>query len=169
MNVELAKVSTWFKVNKLSLNVDKTKWLLFHPPSKRQLLPRTLPNLLIENIHIKREHATKFFVVFIDENLSWTQHIDLECTKISKSIGTLYRSRSIWSKRCLKQLSFSFIHNYVNYANIAWASTSKSKLERLCRCQKHAACVCVCARVCVCACVCLFPSTVKASPDWTKQ
>ena len=31
MNVELENVSTWFKSNKLSLNVDKTKWSLFHP------------------------------------------------------------------------------------------------------------------------------------------
>ena len=29
MNVELPNVSTWFKLNKVSLNVDKTKWLLF--------------------------------------------------------------------------------------------------------------------------------------------
>ena len=60
INVELANVSTWFKSKKLSLNVDKTKWLLFHPLSKRQLLPQTLLNLLIENIHIKREHVIKF-------------------------------------------------------------------------------------------------------------
>ena len=33
----------------------------------------------------------------------------------------------------------SFIHSYVNYANIAQASTSKSKLERLYGCQKHTA------------------------------
>ena len=31
INMELDNVSTWFKSNKLSLNVDKTKWLLFHP------------------------------------------------------------------------------------------------------------------------------------------
>ena len=30
-----------------------------------------------------------------------------------------------------------FIHNYKNYANIAWANTSKSELERLYRCQKN--------------------------------
>ena len=41
-------------------------------------------------------------------------------------------------KKCLKQLYFSFIHNYVNYANTVWASTSKSKLEGSYRCQKHA-------------------------------
>ena len=114
MNVELANVSTWFKSNKLSLNVDKTKWLLFHPLSKRQLLPQTLPNLLIENIHIKREHITKFLGVFIDENLSWKQHINIVSCKISKSIGNLSKSRDILSKQCLKQLYFSFIHNYVN-------------------------------------------------------
>ena len=139
MNEELANVSAWFKSNKLSLSVDKTKWLLFHPLSKRQLLPLTLPNLLIENIHIKREHVTKCLGLFIDENLSWKQHIDIVSSKISKSIGILYKSRDVLSKQCLKQLYFSFIHNYVNYANIAWASTSKSKLERLYRCQKHAA------------------------------
>ena len=54
MNVELENVSTSFKSKKLSLNVDKTKWLLFHPLSKRQLLPQPLPNLHIENIYIKR-------------------------------------------------------------------------------------------------------------------
>ena len=62
---------------KLSLNVDKTKWLLFQPLTKRQLLPQTLPNFFIESIHIKREHVTKILGVFIDENLSWKQHINI--------------------------------------------------------------------------------------------
>ena len=68
MNIELANISTWFKSNKLTLNVGKTKWLLFNPLSKRQLLLQNLPNLLIENIHFKKEHVTKFFGVFVDEN-----------------------------------------------------------------------------------------------------
>ena len=117
------------------MNVDKTTWLLFHPLSKRKLLPQTLPNLLIENIHIKTEHVLG---VFINENLSWKQRIDIVSSKISKSIGILYKSRNVSSKHCLKQLYFSFIHNYVNYAYIAWASAGKSKLERLYRYQKHA-------------------------------
>ena len=67
LNLKLENASTWFKSNKLSLNVNKSKWLLFHPLSKKQLLPQTLRNLLIENIDIKREHVTKFLGVFIDE------------------------------------------------------------------------------------------------------
>ena len=98
MNVELANVSKWFKSNKLSLNVHKTKWLLFHPLSKRQLLPQTLPNLFTENLHIKTENVRKFLGVFIDENLSWKQHIDIVSSKISKSIVILYKSRDVLSK-----------------------------------------------------------------------
>ena len=73
--------------------------------------------------------------------MSWKQHIEILSSKISKSIGIFNKLRDVLSKQCLKQLYFSFIHSYVNYANIAWASTSKSKLERLYRCQKHAALV----------------------------
>ena len=39
MNAEPENVSTWFKSYKLPLNVDKTKWSLFHALSKRQFLP----------------------------------------------------------------------------------------------------------------------------------
>ena len=31
-----------------------------------------------------------------------------------------------------------FLHNYVTHANIAWTSSSESKLERLCHCKKYA-------------------------------
>ena len=64
---------------------------------------------------------------------------DILSSKIFKSIDILYKLRDVLSQPCLKQLHFSFIHNYINHANITWGSTSKGKLERLYRCQKHAA------------------------------
>ena len=59
--------------------------------------------------------------------------------KVCKIIGILYRTRCILNKFLRKQLYFSFINCYLNYANIAWASTNKSKLQALYRHQKHAA------------------------------
>ena len=78
-------------------------------------------------MHVKREHVTKFSGVFIDENLSWKQHINIVSSKISKSIDILYKSKDVLSKQYLQQLYFSFIHNYVNYENIVCASTSKQQ------------------------------------------
>ena len=38
----------------------------------------------------------------------------------------------------LKQIYFAYIHAYLNYANIAWASTHKTKLKKVQSKQKHA-------------------------------
>ena len=76
VNVELENISTRFTSNNLSLNVDKNKWSLFHLLLKRQFLLQNLPNLVIEDIHIKREHVTRLGA-FSDENLSWKKHIDI--------------------------------------------------------------------------------------------
>ena len=139
VNCELNKISLWFKVNTLSLNLTKTKYSLFHPASKKRFLREPLPFPKMNNIVIERENVTRFLGVLINENFSWKQHINDVSTKISKSIGILYKSRGIVKQPLLKQLYFSFIHCHLNYANIAWASTYKSKLEGFYRHQKHAA------------------------------
>ena len=39
----------------------------------------------------------------------------------------------------LLKICLSFIHIYISYANITWASTFKTKLQRIIKKQKHAA------------------------------
>ena len=138
MNDSLKNISLWFKSNKLSLNVSKTKYTLFHSKQKRSKIPDTLPDLVMDNIKLERKKVNKFLGVLVDENLSWETHIASINSKISKSIGILYKSRNILNKNLLKQLYFSFIHCHLNYANIVWASTHKSKLNCIYRTQKHA-------------------------------
>lgn len=139
VNRELIKISDWFKANKLSLNAKKTKYTLFHSCQQKKFLPNNLPFLSIENNEIIQENVTKFLGVLIDENLSWKTHINSVNSKISKNIGLLYKARPFVKTDCMKQLYFSFVHGYLTYANIAWASTHKTKLKPLYRRQKHAA------------------------------
>ena len=133
MNEEPRKVASWFKANKLSLNISKTKYSLFHSTRKRKDIPNILPPLHIDNAPVKTEFVTKFLVVCLNENVSWKHHINIVSTKVCKGIGILCRTRCILSKFLRKQLYFSFINCYLNYANIAWASTNKSKLQALYR------------------------------------
>ena len=51
---ELQKKNEWFEEKKLSRNVEKTKYLLFHQPSPRDYLPLLLPKLLIKNHKVER-------------------------------------------------------------------------------------------------------------------
>ena len=73
-----------------------------------------------------------------DENLTWTKHINQIENKISKSLGMLYRAKYLLDKNCLKNIYFSFIHTYINYGNVAWGSTSHTKLKKIFTTQKQA-------------------------------
>lgn len=138
VNLELDLINEWFKANKLSLNVKKTKYTLFCKKSKLDDLPLILPPLIINNTNIKRECHISFLGVILDETLNWKKHIEITENKISKNIGILYKARPFLDLKCLKQLYYSFVNSYLNYCNIAWASTNKSNLKKLYNKQKHA-------------------------------
>ena len=138
MNIELQKVSEWLRANKLSINIGKTNFLLFHKSCDKDNLPLKLPILEINNVPIKLISATKFLGVQIDENINWTQHITLTENKMAKQLGILYKARPYLNQKSMISLYYSFFHTYLNYGNIAWASTSKTKLKKLYSQQKQA-------------------------------
>jgi len=138
MNTELENLNLWFRANKLSLNCDKTNYILFHKTGQLLSLPLKIPDLLINNKTIKREKQAKFLGVQIDENLSWRNHIGHIESKISSAIGILYKSRSFLDFCSRKKLYFSLIHSHLSYANIVWANTHKTKLIKLQCLQNHA-------------------------------
>ena len=91
VNNELVNIKDWFTANKLSLNVEKTKYPFFHKPSKKDALPLRLPKLIINNYEIQREESIKFLGVLLDQHLTWKEHIKLTENKIAKNIGILYK------------------------------------------------------------------------------
>ena len=75
MNKQPRKVANWFKANKLSLNISKTKYSLFHSTRKRKDIPNILPPLHIDKVSVKREFVTNFLGVYLNEKISWKHHI----------------------------------------------------------------------------------------------
>ena len=116
--------------NKLSLNVKKTKFSFFHKSSKKDNILLRLPNLNINGFTTECESSIKFLGVWIDENLTWKDHIHTVENKIANNIGLLYQGKHYLDDDCLKQISFAYIQTLLNYANIAWASTHKTKLKK---------------------------------------
>ena len=129
MNIELEKFNEWFKSNKLSINADKTKFILFHKSRQSMNLSLKLPDLKINNVLIEQKEYLKFLGVIIDQNLSWKQHISVLEPKLSRAIGILYKSRPYLNEAIRKQLYFGLVHSHLNYANICWGSTHPSKLK----------------------------------------
>ena len=77
--------------------------------------------------------------VIIDENLTWKAHIELNENKISKSVGILFKACCYLNSKSLRSIYFALVHPFINYANIAWASTNKTYLKRILGKQKQAA------------------------------
>ena len=138
MNCELRNVNEWFNANKLSLNVDKTKYTLFHKKSQQENLPLKLPDLILDDKLIEKNESMKFLGILIDENLSWLPHINYIQSKISRTIGLMYRIRPYVTSESLKLVYFGLIHCFIYYSNIAWASTQPTKLKKIFSLQKHA-------------------------------
>ena len=72
INEELLKISEWIKINKLSLNVVKSKYMIFQNKNKNI---QTL-NLKIDNIDIEQVTDFKFLGLIIDTNLNWKKHTE---------------------------------------------------------------------------------------------
>ena len=93
----------------------------------------------IGNKVIEKTPSIKFLGVMLDENVSWRYHIKTVENKLSKNIGLLCRAKQFLDETSLKTIYFSYIHSFLNYANIAWASTHFTKLKTINYKQKQAA------------------------------
>ena len=67
INRELRKLSLWLKLNKLSINVTKSKCIVFRQPQKTV----EIPELKIDNNNIEVVDNILFLDLNINKNLNW--------------------------------------------------------------------------------------------------
>ena len=130
--IELDKLNIWFAVNKLSLNVSKTNFMIFFI----NYTIRENINIRINNCVIDRIHVTKFLGVLIDEKLKWKKHITLICSKLSKSIGVIYKASRLLNTPALYTLYCTLFLPFLNYCAEVWGNTYKSNILPLIMKQK---------------------------------
>ena len=75
----------------------------------------------------------------IDENLTQKTHIELVENKTSKRVGILFKASCYLNSKSLRSICFAFVHPYINYANISWASINKIFFKIILGKQKQAA------------------------------
>ena len=127
----------WFKANKLTLNLDKTSFVLFQPPGKKDVEEDV--QLSVGNVQISRERVVKFLGLFLDENLHFDRHVKHVCGKLSKNIYMLRNVMHLIPKWALRTLYFSYIQNNFTYGISIWGPLiSKSNLKRIRTLQKKA-------------------------------
>ena len=91
INSCLHKINVWLKLNKLTVNVSKTKFMIFH---KRRDVPDL--NLSLNKINIESVSHFTFLGIILDTALSWKYHTNMIAIKISKVIDILHKLKYIF-------------------------------------------------------------------------
>jgi len=99
INTEFKLVGEWFKANKLSVYLEKTKFILFCSKRKSATASNCNISVNIDNQCISRISFTKFLGVNIDEHLTLSERINAIFKKMSKNIGTISRVTDIVPQR----------------------------------------------------------------------
>ena len=108
INSELKCLDRWLKSNKISINADKTKYMLFSYNKTANL-----PDISIGNTAINETSVTTFQGIHLDKKLNFVNHIIEMSMKVAKSIGLLYKLNRFLPETILKTLYTSLVHPYL--------------------------------------------------------
>ena len=96
-------------VNKSSLNVKKTKYMLLCIKNPRI----DGGNILLNGEIIDKVNHFKCLRVLIDIHLSWMDHVQHIRKKMSKGIGISYKTKDYLKTDTLLTLYYSFVYPYL--------------------------------------------------------
>ena len=127
MNKELQALADWFRANKLSLNISKTKCMLFcrsPPPENEELI------LTMSNIIIQRMKCVQFLGLHINEKLDWHEHKNKCKNKLPNALYVFNNVNSYFPASALKTIYYTLVYPYLTYGIILWGSTYKTYLTK---------------------------------------
>ena len=133
INSELKCLDRWLKSNKISINADKTKYMLFSYNKNVNF-----SDISVGNNTINATSVTKFLGIHLDKKLHFVNHITEMSMKVAKSIGLLHKLNRFLPETILKMLYTSLIHPYLSYGIEPWHGTFQNNTSKIFVLQKKA-------------------------------
>ena len=123
----------WLEHNKLSLNVQKTSFMVFTNRTYDHKF-----NIKFGSISLSQTSQVNYLGVILDEKMSWQQHIDKVQAKISSSVWAMSQVKNIVNKKALVAIYFGLVHSHLKYCISCWGGVCESKTAKLVTLQKRA-------------------------------
>ena len=125
----MTQLDDWFKANKLTLNADKSNFVVFR--SKRKKITDIPNQIQFGNTSISRNNSIKYLGVILDEYLTWEEHITDVCNKLKRYYKVFYCIRKYVNTEQIKNIYYALIYSRIKYAIPVFGFTSSNKLDRL--------------------------------------
>ena len=138
-NAELEKSTIWFKANKLTLNVKKTKFMLFTDSNynigDNQL---RIGNQNIEQIGTNcKEKYFRFVGHVLDDKLNWDGHVEHIAKKLASANYGINSSKNFLPLQIRKTLYYSLFDSHLNFGNLLWGCAKRKLLKKIENLQKR--------------------------------
>ena len=127
--ISLKDISQWFKLNKLSVSLSKSTFLLFHNRQKNSCV--NLQSLKVDNDYIPRCKHVKYIGLHLDENLSWNFHINELCNSLTKYFSVFYYIRNFANKRLATTIYYACIYSKISYGIEIYGTAGNAKLNKI--------------------------------------
>lgn len=135
-NEELSLVSDWLNANKLSLNVSKSNLIVFRPHRSKGSKLRSEVNILMNGEKVTQKTYTKYLGIYIDQHLTWKEHIASVKTKLDRGLGLLHKLKIFAPKRIVQSAHFAFITPHIQYGLLNWGAANNTSFNGLNKCLK---------------------------------
>ena len=116
INQKLFKINEWLEINKLSLNIAKTKYMLFHMHNNK--VNKFTPKIIKYN-H-RKSGGIYFFRTDSRHTCTLEKHTEKVSNKCSRIIGILNRLKHTLPQRIKLMLYNSLLLPYINYCLTTW-------------------------------------------------
>ena len=128
----------WLCVNKLTLNVIKTEYMLIGSWQRISSLTDSL-SLSINGIALKQTHALKCLGLTIDDNLTYKHHIDNVIKRVKSNLSIMRKAKPFLNQQLLKTIYYSIIEPHFTYCSVVWDSIDQTLADKLQKLQNRAA------------------------------
>ena len=117
MKTELVEIVKWLQCNKLFLNIEKTKFMVFAPKRQNHILSNRIK---INGNELEKVSEIKFLGVILDCKLTCSSHIQRLRNKIAKCIGIICQAKKVLHKETPVKLYNAFIQPHMIYCIEIW-------------------------------------------------
>ena len=138
LNVDLERVHQWLLANRLTLNKEKTEYMII---GSRQRLAKieNEQELKLGETNINRVKCSKTLGVIVDEQLTWKNQIESIVNKASKGIGMIRRMKKYVPATVLENVYKAIVLPYFDYCSLVWENCSVYLQDKLQKMQNRAA------------------------------
>ena len=128
MNLDLKFLCHWLNANKISLNANKTEYILFKHARK----PMNYDfRLFINGKRLIPSDCIKYLGVLLDYDLSWKSQINNVAAKLKRANGALAKLRHYVPKDVLILVYYAIFHSHLQYCNQIWGQPNTLAINRI--------------------------------------